>query len=417
MRILLFFLVTLSVFIPAPVLGEGRETGLWSIQSIDTVKYSRDASRAYRADPATAEATIHRQLQLVAETGATHVAIGTPYDEEFLPVLIQWVSAARRHGLSVWFRGNWAGWEQWFGYPPIDRAEHLRATEAFITNHSELFADGDIFDACPECENGGPGDPRRTGDIAGHRQFLLDEYRATTHAFARIGKNVRTNIHSMNGDVARLLMDRPTTRALGGIVAIDHYVTTPEELVRDIQALRAYSGGEIILGEFGVPIPNIHGSLSDAAQAAWIQSALKHLAAVDGIVGINYWSQSGSSTHLWRDDETPRPSVGVIRSFFTPVRISGVVRTTAGAPLPDARIEGSLRDVTTDENGVFSLSIPPGSFPSTFHIAAPGYAEETITIRSPHEQVDVRLLATNASVFQWLGHAVRRVWSFFSARS
>ena len=70
----------------------------------------------------------------------------------------------RKHGLSVWFRGNFSGWEEWFGYPKIKAYEHINKTRNFIINNPELFADGDIFTSCPECENGGPGDPRDTNN-------------------------------------------------------------------------------------------------------------------------------------------------------------------------------------------------------------------------------------------------------------
>ena len=63
----------------------------------------------------------------------------------------------------------------------------------------------------------------------------------------------------MNGDVAKLVMDKQTTASMDGIVVIDHYVATPEQLALDIRRIAEGSGGNVVLGEFGVPIPNIHG--------------------------------------------------------------------------------------------------------------------------------------------------------------
>src|SRR5581483_10587790 len=145
--------------------------------------------------------------------------------------------AARHHNLHVWFRGNFSGWEGWFNYPSINRATHQEKIAGFITAHPDLFADGDIFTACPECENGGPGDPRQTGDVAGFRQFLIDEYRATQEAFASINKKVQSNYDSMNYDVAMLVMDKETTAALGGIVVIDHYIADPSGYRYDIEQI------------------------------------------------------------------------------------------------------------------------------------------------------------------------------------
>ena len=138
----------------------------WEIKSIDTMKYSRDAAGAKLNDP-TFDQTIEIQIKNIADLGATHVALGTPYDEKFIPYLSRWVAAARRNNLKVWFRGNFSGWEGWFEYPKISRDQHLAMTENFILSHPDLFRDGDIFSPCPECENGGPGDPRHNGDVTG----------------------------------------------------------------------------------------------------------------------------------------------------------------------------------------------------------------------------------------------------------
>lgn len=75
---------------------------LWEVRSIDTVKYSRDLASEKLEDPSFDE-VIDLQVKNIAQTGATHVAIGTPYDPKFLPFLRKWVSAARKNRLNVWF--------------------------------------------------------------------------------------------------------------------------------------------------------------------------------------------------------------------------------------------------------------------------------------------------------------------------
>ena len=145
----------------------------WEIKSIDTVKYSRDLAREKLKD-SSFDQTIDDQVRLISGTGATHLAVGTPYDKEFLPFLKRWITAARKYNLKVWFRGNLSGWEGWFNYKKISRDEHTKMIQEFILTNGELFENGDVFSACTECENGGPGDPRKTDDVNNFRSFLIE---------------------------------------------------------------------------------------------------------------------------------------------------------------------------------------------------------------------------------------------------
>lgn len=287
----------------------------WELQSVDTMKYSRDRSREFLQGKISVT-EIDKQVDSISETGATHVAIGTPYDEEFLPIMKLWVSAARKHNLKVWFRGNFSGWEEWFEYKKMTKSEHLEKTKAFIENNPDIFQDGDIFTSCTECENGSKvqyGDHR---SIAEHRTFLLSEYSITKEAFRNINKDVKSNYYSMNGDLAKAMMDMETTLAFDGIVVIDHYVKDPKELAQDIRALGKQSGGTIILGEFGAPIPAIHGEMSEEAQTKWIQEALREVAGIPEVGGINYWTNKDSSTAIWTMEGKAKAGVGVLTRFF-----------------------------------------------------------------------------------------------------
>lgn len=326
----------------------------WDIQSVDTMKYSRDLAREKNKD-ASFEGIIDTQVRLIADTGATHISIGTPYTEEFLPFLTRWVDAARKYNLKIWFRGNIPGWEGWFGYEIIDRETHIANTVEFILANGNLFEEGDIFSACPECENGGPGDPRITGDVSGHREFLIKEYKATNDAFRKIGKNVRSNFAPMNGDVANLIMDKDTTQALGGIVVIDHYVESEERLISDIQKIAEKSGGMVILGEFGAPIPDIHGNLTPDAQAEWVEGALSTLSGINELSGVNYWTSFGGSTRLWETDFEERPVVGVLKRYYKPNKLAGKVLNQAGDEIKGAKVSTNNKSSTTDKNGNFSI--------------------------------------------------------------
>lgn len=287
----------------------------WKVTAIDTVKYSRDMARE-KAASKSFEVEIDKQIKNIANTGASHVSIGTPYDDEFIPFMTKWVITARKYGLKVWFRGNFSGWEEWFDYKKITREEHTRLIKEFISKNGNLFDDGDIFTTCPECENGGNGDPRQNSDLEGHRQFLIDEYRVSREAFRLVDKNVTTNYFPMNGDVAKLVMDVETTRNLGGVVTVDHYVKEPEKLNNDLTELARLSGGKVVLGEFGAPIPDIHGDMTEEEQAVWIDKALLLLHTNTNVIGINYWTNVGGSTEVWGYDGTPAKSVDVITKYF-----------------------------------------------------------------------------------------------------
>ncbi len=309
-----FFSVQLGI-VKNPLTNPIPSEHIMEFKSIDTMKYSRDLSKEKLKDPLFDE-TIDRQVSNIANTGATYIAIATPYDEEFLPMLRRWVASARKYKLKVWFRGNFSGWEKWFGYEKITRDEHIIKTEQFILTNKDLFEDGDVVTACPECENGGPGDPRKTGDVKGHRQFLIDEYKVTKASFLKIGKKISSNYNSMNADVARLVMDKKTTEALDKIVVIDHYVNTPEKLASDIREIAKNSGGDIVLGEFGVPIPDINGNMTEDEQAQWLDKALGFLTKMEEVAGVSYWVNVGGSTQLWDSKGNARKAVDVITKYY-----------------------------------------------------------------------------------------------------
>lgn len=337
------------------------ESRIWSIQSIDVMKYSRDLARE-KLNDLEFNKTIDNQIKVIASTGATHVAIGVPYDEEFLPIMRRWVSAARNHNLKVWFRGNLSGWEGWFDHKKIDRSTHTKMIEDYIIKNADLFEDGDLFSSCPECENGGPGDPRHVGGVKEYRDFLVEQTDVVRQSFRKIGKDILPNLHSMNGDVAKLVMDKDTTKRLGGFVVVDHYVATPEKLVADIRDLASQSGGSIILGEFGAPIPDIHGKLTEQQQAAWVGNALDLLAKEKSLVGLNYWTSFGGSTKLWNDDGTERMAANVLRGHFQPAQFKSQVVTWFGVPVGRAQVsEDSKEPIITDNRGFFSLPLVEGS--------------------------------------------------------
>lgn len=353
------FLVFLFSFLipPKEVFLNYKKPALafWPIRSIDTMKYSRDLSREMMNNP-DFDITIDKQMRDIAATGATHAAIATPYDKEFIPMLYRWVLAARKYKLNVWFRGNFSGWEKWFDYESITRAKHIELTGEFISGNPDLFQDGDIFSSCPECENGGPGNPWQIG-APEYREFIIDEYQASKSAFKKIGKRVDANYFSMNGDVAKLVMDKKTTAALDGAVVIDHYVKTPEKLLKDAEELAVQSGGKVFLGEFGAPIPDIHGEMTGEEQSLWIGKTLELLSGSKEILGVNYWVNVGGSTEIWDGAGKESAAVKTIREFYKPETAYGIITDGLGNSISGAEISNLKRKFFTDKNGYFEMPI------------------------------------------------------------
>jgi hypothetical protein len=379
----------------------------WPVQSIDTMKYSRDLSASKKDDP-TFDSFIDQHLADIAATGATHVAIATPYDAQFVPMLKRWVLFARRHDLKVWFRGNFSGWEGWFGVSRITREEHKKLLQEFLKKNPDLFEDGDIFTACPECENGGPGDPRQTGDTEGFRQFLRDERQIAVAAFSASNKQVDVNVFSMNGDVARLIMNPVTTKQLGGRVTVDHYVKTPDQLVKDLNDFAAQSQGKVLLGEYGAPIPDIHGHFTEEQQAQWISDSLEKLATLPNMDGLNYWVGLGGSTSLWREAGKPNTGVAVLKSYFQPSVAAGKVVDQFGQPLEKVHIDSVAKQTVSDSRG--SYEIPYLSqLPETgrFLFTKAGYEAQTVHVDLHSTNSTIRMKKIDLNLWEKI-----QIWFF-----
>lgn len=385
---------------------------IWDAQVVDTMKYSRDVSREKLNDP-TFDVEINRQVKDIAGTGATHVAIATPYDDEFLPILKRWVKAARQEKLHVWFRGNFSGWEEWFDYPSITREEHIEKTKKFITENPDLFEDGDMFSACPECENGGPGDPRMNGDAQGHKKFLVDSYIASKTAFKEIGKDVPSNFMSMNGDVARLIMDPETTKALDGMVTIDHYVGTPEQLLKDVNEYAKNSGGQIFLGEFGVPIPDINGEMTEKEQADWIRDAGRLLSTSPHVAGMSYWVNRGGSTAIWDDEGKPKEAVVALTEMYLPKFVTLRVTNEAGESIPNAIIDNGITSIISDKKGM--VYYPHIVDTQTVQVTANSYKSKEAELNTKNNTYSIVLPKTNESFFFKLKKLIRSALPFLNS--
>jgi len=341
------------------VLTENKPTYLWQVQSVDTMKTSRDKARAHLHD-LKFDTEIEKELLAIKNLGANYVAVDTPYDDEFLPYLKRWVSLARKTGLHVWFRGNWSNWEGWFGYPKnLTPSEHHAKTAEFIETHPDLFEDEDIFDPCPECEN--VGFWKQPEDNAKYNEFIRNQHVVVTQSFKRINKKVHTNFFSIIGGRAKEVLTQETANALGNIITIDHYIKDPTNMGEYINYFSNNLRSKTLVGEFGAPIPDIHGSVTEDKQAQIVEALLHQMYKYkDSVYGVNYYVLTEGTSKLLNDDGTPRQVVEVVKNYFIPGVVKGTVTNTLGDRLKDISVKtgDDVNITTTDREGYFSMVIP-----------------------------------------------------------
>lgn len=370
---------------------------LFPDQCIDTMKVSRDRARELGSDP-NARVVINRSIREIASMGATCVAVGTPYDDEFIPYLTLWVEEARTAKLRVWFRGNWAGWEGWFNYPKnLTPEARLIKTVAFIKKYPNLFQDGDIFSPSVEPENGGPFTPINSPEKSRQlKSYLLKEQTTVREAFQAIRKNVSTSRVSLSGGVAKQVIDKELLLALDNIVTLDHYVSDPKGIPEFIQLFQDPYKAHLVFGEFGAPIPDLNGEMSEAQQAAFVDKLLwEFFLERDVVEGVNYWTLSDSSTQLINSDGTERQVVTVIKKYFMPGKVSVTVQDQRGHPLPGVVVSTQNATVTTrtDRFGRAELLLPQGSYTITVMSPTGKKHEVEVTLASQDEVVITTITA------------------------
>lgn len=353
---------------PVEIVSTQKLTGtpLFPTQCVDTMKVSRDKAKEHKSRK-DQQAEIKKQVGIIASLGANCVVVATPYNEEFLPYLKLWIAEARARNLRVWFRGNFAEWEGWFGHKKtMTTDEHHARTKQFILSHPELFKDGDIFTSAPEAENGAPFSPIDTPQkYTAYRQFLQDQVRLSDEAFGEIGKDVTTNWLSMSGGVAKGLLTKEVLNQTGNIVTLDHYVQSVDEMEEYLMYFHKKYGSNLVVGEFGAPIPDINGKMDSKKQAEFVDELLNNLYTNSSFIdGVNYWTLSDSSTALVDAKGLEKPVVTSLKNYYLPAVISGTVQDAKGAPLRNITLqtEDGIRTVTTDKNGEFSLTVPAKPF-------------------------------------------------------
>jgi len=381
----LFFVFNTNFFVKQELakINNPQQTLLWKYQCIDTMKTSRDKARIWKQQP-NLHADINTQLTKIKETGANCVAIDTPYDKEFLPYLRLWVTSARTHGLSIWFRGNFSSWEGWFDYPKgMTSEELLKNSKQFILDNPDLFQDGDIFTAAPEAENGGEFNQVEIDEHEAYRKFLIDEYQLLTNTFKSINKKVDVRWLSMNGGLAKRMFDDSTINALDKTVAIDHYIKTPQEMGEFINYFSNNFNAKVIIGEFGAPIPEINGPMNEDQQAEFTEKLFQELYKHrEKVIGINYWVLYDSSTAILNEDGSEKKVFNVIKKYFSPRIIQGKIINNSQKPLSGIIISEASEGVLnkTDSQGKYRIILP--ARPITLRFSDKGFKTKIIEFNS-----------------------------------
>ncbi len=333
---------------------------IWEVRSVDTMKTSRDMARAelYNSD---FDKKIEKEIEAIKDLGATHVAIGTPYDSEFLPYLKRWVRTARENNLNVWFRGGFSNYEGWFDYPKnLTPDQMLVKTQDFISTNPDLFENGDIFDPCPECENAGYfPQPSQDGS---YNQFLIKKNNLLKDSFSKINKDVTYNWNSIIGGRAKEVVNKSTLTSLGNIVAIDHYAPQSSSYSEYLDYFKSQNSN-VVISEFGAPIPDMHGNLTESEQTKFIESVLKiFYQNKNQVKGLNYWVGVRGTTAIFNPDYSLRSAAKVLKNYYSPAVVIGFVKNSAGDNLENVIVKTSdgLNSVNTNSDGLYQIVIPAG---------------------------------------------------------
>lgn len=322
--------------LPAVAIGKR-----WSIQSTDTMKWSKDKVEGQKS-----QTDINSLLATDAKLNVTHVALSTPYDaaSAYSPPAVdgykmKFVTAIRGQGFKVWHRQHWNAWEGDYsdhGFTKItskttpsrplgtapnvlngtDTSSYLYLTYNYIKTHASEYAAGDIFTPVAEPENGGIStattDQFNTrGDF---RQFLRDSVTVCNEAFASIGLGGKLFI-GFWGNSRYTAVNSLDERTVDGFtyLDVDHYQEDPTLMQSDLTTLWNDYGAPIIIGEWG----NIWDS-DPAANASRVDSIYAVFAGMPNIHGVNYWDDIGGSYEsLLNSDFTVKPNGQVVASYFS----------------------------------------------------------------------------------------------------
>jgi len=314
-------------------------------------------------------AQIANDVNLSASLNTTHITVDTPYDDPGYAQ--QWVDAIRAAGKHVWFRMSYDSWLGIYGAAAtMTPAGYESAMRAFILAHPGLFQPGDIFDPCPEPEQGAywaatygpswdwsPAPPNAA--TREYNAFVRDTSSIAAAAFQQIGvTGVTTTVRSMNPFIVEHDLE-PSTVAQLGRVTIDSYpeagttdpATAARARVDEMNGIENQWRVPIVVGEMGY---STQALVSDAVQEPVLSAEFRALQGLPYLAGVNYWTGAG---------------------YAAPDRYNGtrVFTGTVGA--------WTLRPAAVDLSAFFAAEAQTS--PSTLMIAAPPSTDTATPTMTP----------------------------------
>jgi hypothetical protein len=274
--------------------------------SIDTMKTSRDTE----VRPLSRQ-EITSIVKFSASINANYITVDTHWD--YPGYMQQWIDAIRATGRHIWFRSHPNQWENSNGATGILTPVQYEADErAFILTHPAFFRSGDIFDPCPEPEEGHYWQATYGSEWTSYapntatqeyNAFLSDTTDVANAAFRKLGvSGVITTIRSTNSFFATHpnVLEQATVNKFG-YITVDSFpegettnpATAAQARLSELQAIEKVRHLPIVIGEMGY---SNQVNVNDTTQQAVLKAELAALAPLPYLAGVNYWVGAGTKS-------------------------------------------------------------------------------------------------------------------------
>jgi hypothetical protein len=291
---------------PIMFISCAHQSSLPFIASIDTMKESRDTETR-----PLSLSEIKKIVNLSASLNTNYITVDTHWD--YPSYMKEWIDAVRATGRHVWFRSHPNQWEDDNGTSGVmTPAQYESAERAFILAHPTFFQPGDIFDPCPEPEEGlywqatyGATWTNNAPNAAtrAYNAFLRDTSDVADAAFHQVGiNNVITNVRSTNSffPMHPNILEAATVNKFG-YITIDSYpdenttnpIVAARARVDELNQIENLWHVPIIIGEMGYSNAI---DVDDAQQRTVLQAEFHALSSLNYLAGTNYWVGAGSAS-------------------------------------------------------------------------------------------------------------------------
>jgi hypothetical protein len=152
---------------------------------------------------------------------------------------------------------------------------------------------------------------------------------------------------------------------MGNLVTIDHYVRDSKDMGEYIDFFTRTFNSKVAIGEFGGPIPDLNGEMTEEQQAMFVTHVLSEMySRKDSLVGVNYWTLTHSSSSLLNPDYSERKVANVLRDYYIPGVLVGRVVNESGEGVREAyvKIDDRATAQYSDSDGFFVVKLPAGSY-------------------------------------------------------